>query len=351
MKTIVLTGGGTAGHVTPHLNLLPYLRKDFDQIVYIGSKNGIEKTLAQNAGILYHAVTTTKLVRGKRLFFKNLKIPFELAKGKKEATKLLKQLKPAVVFSKGGFVSVPVVLAAKKLKIPVIAHESDLSVGLANQLIAKKCKTVFTSFPQTAAKLKNGKYSGAPTKRPLSISTEEAKSRLGIKTSKPILLVTGGSSGAKALNTQIKKALPLLTKEFFIYHLTGKGNKIDYSSTNYKQVEYTNQMPLLMCAATYSITRGGSNTIFELAANQVPMIIVPLPKGASRGDQIENAAVFSESGYSITLNQNDLSPETIEKSLQILQNSEDEIKKKQAELASSNACEIIAKALVKCLKS
>jgi len=346
MKTIVLTGGGTAGHVTPNLNLLPYLKKDFNSIEYIGSKNGIEKQLATSAGLPYHTTTTTKLIRGKKNILKNLKIPFELIRGKKEAIVLLKKIKPNVIFSKGGFVSVPVVLAAKKLKIPVIAHESDLSIGLANKFVSKKCKIVFTSFPQTATKLKNGIYSGPPTKAPLSITKEQAKEKLGIKTTKPIVLVTGGSSGAKALNSKIEAALPWLTKNFFVYHLTGKGNKTNFSSPNYHQAEYSNQMPLLMRASNYAITRGGSNTIFELAINQIPMIIVPLPKGNSRGDQIENAAAFLECGYSITLNQADMSPDSIQKSFQTLQNNEAQIKNAQSKLSATNACKTIASELI-----
>ena len=345
MSTIVLTGGGTAGHVTANINLLPHLQKHFNHIEYIGSKTGIEKELICAQNIPYHTITTTKFVR--KSILKNLKIPFELAKGTKEAKKLLKQIKPSVVFSKGGFVSVPVVLAAKKLGIPVIAHESDLSPGLANRLVSKKCKTIFTSFEQTAQKLKNGRYSGPPLAAPLDISKEDAKISLGITTSRPVLLITGGSSGAKALNSAMEAALPEITKEYFVIHLTGKGNKTNFSSLSYIQAEYHNNMPLLMRAADFSITRGGSNTIFELAANNVPMAIVPLPKGTSRGDQIENAAYFKSKGYSITLFQESLNKKSIIFALKELKNNEKQIKQAQKQINPTAACKTIATTLAK----
>lgn len=343
-KTIVLTGGGTAGHVTPHLTLLPYLKQHFGRIEYIGSKSGIESKLAKENGISYHSITTCKLVRKKIL--KNLLIPFKLAKGTKQAKLLLKQIKPDVIFSKGGFVSVPVVRAAKKLNIPVVAHESDKSPGLANRLSAKSCNVVFTSFKDTATRVKNGEYSGAPLAAPFSISRTAAKAQLGIKTALPVLLVTGGSLGAVALNNAIKKALPELTKKYFVYHLTGKGNVIDYKHANYKQAEFSSQMPLLMRAASLCVTRGGSNTIFELANNKVPMLIVPLPKGNSRGDQEENAVYFEENGLSLTLLQKDLSIAALLQSLKLLEQKAADIAENQSEFVSTRATETIVKRIV-----
>ena len=348
-QTIVLTGGGTAGHVTPHLVLLPDLKKYFSRIEYIGSKNGIEKRLAKEKDIPYHHITTCKFVRKKLL--KNLLIPFRLAKGTHQAKKVLKQIRPSVVFSKGGFVSVPVVRAANKLKIPVIAHESDKSPGLANRLNSKKCKVVFTTFKETASKLKNGVHSGPPLAPPLQISKVDAKSVLGKNKSLPLLLITGGSSGAVALNKAIEKALPVLVQMFQVHHLTGKGNQTSFVHKNYYQQEFSNQMALLMRAADFCITRGGSNTIFELANNQIPMLIVPLPKGNSRGDQEENAAYFSSKGLSKTLPQSNLSTESLVASLKDLQKEANKQKEKQSAFLSINANQIITKALVETSQS
>ena len=341
---IILTGGGTAGHVTPHINMLPELKKHFDKIEYIGSKTGIEKELIKNTGLPYHSITTCKFVRKK--FWQNLSIPFRLAKGVKEAKAILKKAKPNAIFSKGGFVSVPVVIAASKLGIPIIAHESDKSPGLANRLCSKHCKVVFTSFKDTASHIKNGRYSGPPLATPPNISKQEAKEKLGISTNLPIMLITGGSLGAKALNTIVEQNLNELCKSFFIYHITGKGNSSKTSHPNYKQVEFTSAMPLLMRAADFAITRGGSNTIFELAQNHVPMLIVPLPKGNSRGDQEENAAYFESNGLSITLEQNAATSESLAESLKLLRTHATRMQAAQKEFSKTDAIKTIAKELV-----
>lgn len=341
-KTIVLTGGGTAGHVTPHLTLLPSIQKQFQRVEYIGSKTGIEKQLITT--IPYHGITTCKLVRKK--FFKNLLIPFQLAKGTHQAKKLLKQIKPNVIFSKGGYVSLPVVRAAKKLKIPVIAHESDKTPGLANKLTSKHCKIVFTSFKDTAQKIKNGVYSGPPLPPPKNLTQAQAKQILGIQTTKPVLLVTGGSLGAQALNQAVTNALYQLTQKYFVYHVTGKGNTNQIQNPSYKQVEFETQMPIVMRAASLALTRGGSNTIFELANNLVPMLIVPLPKGNSRGDQIQNAAYFASNGFSSTLLQNNLNPTSLTNALNQLSQNSAQIKSNQKQIQNNNACQTILNALV-----
>lgn len=343
-KTIILTGGGTAGHVTPNLNLIPDLKKYFDKIIYIGSKTGIEKSLISQTNIEYHEITTCKFVRKKIIC--NLLIPFKLIKGINEAKKILKENKANVIFSKGGFVSVPVVMAGKKLKIPIIAHESDKSPGLANKICAKKCKIVFTSFEDTASKIKNGQYSGPPLAPIKNNNREQIKRALNLHNNKPVLLITGGSSGAVALNKAIEQILPELTKEYQVIHLVGKGNNVNYENKEYHKYEYSNQMPQLMSITDYAITRGGSNTIFELANHRIPMIIVPLPKGNSRGDQEENAIYFEKKGLSLTLWQKNLSPTSIIQTLKDLQKMSKTIQKNQSNQINNEANNKIIKAIL-----
>ena len=310
MNTIVLTGGGTAGHVTPNLNIIPKLKKHFDNIYYIGSCE-IEEKIIKPTGIPFYKISSTKLIRGK--FFANLKIPFKLNHAIKEAKTILKGIKPDVVFSKGGFVSVPVVFAANALNIPIVCHESDLSLGLANKICAKKAKTVCTTFPITSEK--GGEkfvYSGSPVNPDLlNVSVSEAKAKLKLKTNLPILLVTGGSLGSEAINNVVLKALDELTKIYYVIHVTGKGNTKQINKPNYLQIEYSNNLPLLICASSVVVSRAGSNTIFEIALANKPMLLIPLPKGASRGDQIENANYFKSKNIANVLLQENLNKTTL----------------------------------------
>ncbi|MCR5553433.1 MAG: UDP-N-acetylglucosamine--N-acetylmuramyl-(pentapeptide) pyrophosphoryl-undecaprenol N-acetylglucosamine transferase [bacterium] len=305
MNTIVLTGGGTAGHVTPNLNIIPKLKNHFDKIYYIGSCE-IEEKIIKPTGIPFYKISSTKLIRGK--FFANLSIPFKLNKAIKEAKAILKEIKPDVVFSKGGFVSVPVVFAANALNIPIVCHESDLSLGLANRICAKRAKTVCTTFPITSEKGGN-KFvcSGSPVNiNLLNVPASKAKTELKIKTDLPILLVTGGSLGSAAINNAIFEALNELTKKYYVIHVTGKGNTKNINQPNYLQIEYANNLPLLICASSVVVSRAGSNTIFELALAHKPMLLIPLPKGASRGDQVENANYFKSKNIANVLLQENL---------------------------------------------
>ncbi len=296
---ILLTGGGTAGHVIPHIAMMDDFKKNFDTIIYIGSHDGIENSLIKSrSDVVYYPITTTKLVRGKILT--NLFIPFKLVKGVYQAKRIIKNEKPNVVFSKGGFVSLPVVLAAKRLKVPVVAHESDLNMGLANRLSKRSAKVICTTFEKTADSIKNkGVYVGSPLKTDMFKDKQRAKENLGIHTQKPVLVVTGGSLGAKALNKQIRDNLKQLTKTFFVLHITGKNN-LDPTLkilTDYKQIEFSNDMGSVLSSADIVVSRAGSNTIFEIAALKKPMLLVPLPKGNSRGDQVDNAKYFNQKGY------------------------------------------------------
>ena len=330
MKTfdcIVLTGGGTAGHVTVNLALQNSLKKHFKKIVYVGSKNGIEKNLVQkNTCYEYKSISTVKFDRKHPL--KIFSLPFKLLKCVNEAKKLLKKINPNVIFSKGGYVGLPVVIAGKHLGIPVICHESDFSLGLANRIAKHYASVICTNFKQTANQDKQKCiYTGSPLKLKNENNTI-SKQKLGVTTStKPVLLVTGGSLGAKAINNFVFNNLPELTKTFYVIHLVGKNNlnkeiKLNY----YKQIEFSNDMPTILNASDYAISRAGANTVVELLSNKVLTIFVPLPKGVSRGDQIENAKYFESKNMAKVVLQEDLTIENIKKSLNYLQNNMQKIK-------------------------
>jgi len=296
---ILLTGGGTAGHVMPHIAMMDDFRRHYDKIIYIGSKNGIEKDIIANQkDVTYYPITTTKFVRQK--LFKNLLIPFKLIKGVHDAKKIIKIEKPNVIFSKGGFVSLPVVYAAKRLKVPVIAHESDLYMGLANKLSKNRATVICTTFEKTANSIKKkGIYTGSPMRTDMFKDKLEAKQKLGITSSKPILVITGGSLGARRINEKIRDEIKPITDNFFVIHLTGKNN-IDENlkaKKNYVQIDFTNDMGTILSCADVVVSRAGSNTIFELATLHKPMLLIPLPKGNSRGDQVDNANYFNQKGY------------------------------------------------------
>ena len=311
MATIILTGGGTAGHCTPHLAILPYIKNDFDKIYYIGSKNGIEKDIIKNEQIPYYSVPCAKLKRN--FSFDNLKIPFTVISGIKQAGILLDKLKPDVVFSKGGFVSIPTVIAASKRKIPVISHESDYTIGLANKLTSKYCKKILTTFPETAKHIKHSEYVGAPIRKSLfSVDKSEALKTFGFKEEKPILLITGGSQGAVAINDALRKSLANLLARYNVIHICGKNNLLkEKTPTGYFQAEFLSNIEQAFAVADVCVSRSGSNTLFELMSLQIPCVLIPLPKGASRGDQILNAEYFQKLGLAYVLDQSVLTPESL----------------------------------------
>ena len=310
MRKIVLTGGGTAGHVTPNIALLPSLKEAGYEIAYVGSYDGIEKRLIEDFNIPYTGISTGKFRR--YLDPKNLTDPFRVIKGYIEAKNFLKNYRPDVVFSKGGFVSVPVVRAAASLHIPCIIHESDMTPGLANKLCIPVAKKVCCNFPETLKLLPENKavLPGSPIRAELSQGNRLAGLDMcGFSANKPIIMVTGGSQGASNVNKAVREALPQLLKEFQVVHLCGKG-KLDnvlLSTPGYKQFEYVKaELKDLFAMADLVISRAGANAICELLALKKPNILIPLPSSSSRGDQLLNAQSFESQGFSIVINEDDL---------------------------------------------
>ena len=311
MSTIVFTGGGTAGHVMPNLALLPYIEDKFDKIVYIGSEGGMEESIVKRTKLRYYPVKTAKLQR--KFTLKNLKIPSEVVKGYRQAKKILNELKPDLVFSKGGYVAVPVAFAARSLKIPVVTHESDLSAGLANKLIAPRADKVLTAFPETAGQFANGEYAGLPLSDDLfDTDKKTALARYGFDGKKPVLLVLGGSQGSRAINACLKDCLGDLLPKFDILHLYGRKNSPAANREGYRGLEFESEMRYAYAAADVAVSRAGAGTLFELLSLKIPSVVVPLSKGASRGDQIQNAEYFYAQGALTLVYEQNLTPASLE---------------------------------------
>ena len=346
MKKIILTGGGTAGHVTPNIAMLPRLREMGYEISYIGTYDGIEKKLIEDAGIPYYGISSGKLRRYFSL--RNFSDPFRVMKGFRQAKKLMKKLQPDVVFSKGGFVSVPVVLAAERRKIPVVIHESDMTPGLANKIALPKATKICCNFPETAESFPEGvaTVTGTPIRQELfNGDPEKAFSFCGFTEKKPTLLVIGGSTGSAAVNAAVWDALDELLKEYNVIHICGQ-DKMDESKVNaavwdaldellkeynvihicgqdkmdesksdlpgYKEFEYVKkELADLFALSDLIISRAGANAICELLALRKPNILIPLSKAQSRGDQILNARSFEKSGYSKVIEEEELTRDTL----------------------------------------
>lgn len=314
MKKIVLTGGGTAGHVTPNIALLPGLQELGYEVHYIGSYEGIESKLIADFNIPYYGISTGKFRR--YLDPKNFSDPFRVIKGYTEARKILKELKPDIVFSKGGYVSVPVVRAAASLKIPCIIHESDMTPGLANKLCIPVAKKVCCNFPETMQYIPEDKavLTGSPIREELSKGNKIAALDLcGFDANTPVIMVIGGSLGAANVNKAVRDALPELLKDFQVVHICGK-DKIDnmlLTTKGYKQFEYVKaELKDIFAMADVVISRAGANAICELLALQKPNLLIPLMAG-SRGDQILNARSFESQGYSKVLMEDDITTQLL----------------------------------------
>lgn len=308
MKKILFTGGGSAGHVIPNVALIEEILSDgFADVCYMGT-DGIEKNIVAEWKIPYYQIDCPKLIRGGGFaaLKRNLQIPLAFLRAVRSAEEGLKTFQPDLVFSKGGYVALPVVFAARLLKIPCFAHESDFSLGLANRLSAGKCRCVFTSFPETAEKLRNGKYSGAPIRRSVLASTRaEARRKFDIPFDKKVLLVFGGGSGSAAINEAVRANLKTLAQNYTILHVCGKGNKVRSNFTNYRQEEFISDMGSAYACADLVLSRSGAGTVFEVLALKKPALFIPL-EGQTRGDQKQNATYFKRKGLCHVLPQNRL---------------------------------------------
>ncbi len=345
MKRIVLTGGGTAGHVTPNMALVPELQKLNYDIHYIGSYEGMERKLIEDMGIPYHGISSGKL----RRYFdvKNFSDPFRVIKGLSEAKRLMKELKPDVVFSKGGFVTVPVVFAAKSAKVPVIIHESDMTPGLANKLSLPKATKVCCNFPETKELFDEGRavVTGTPIRKELFTGDKaEAKAFCGFTDDKPTILIIGGSLGSAVINKCIRENIDEILERFNVIHLCGKGN-LDESlngKAGYAQFDYIKkELASLMALADLVISRAGANAICELLALKKPNILIPLSAAASRGDQILNAESFEKSGYSYVIAEEDLGKETLFAAIDEVWNNTDSYMATMERAQSSDATAMI----------
>lgn len=346
MKKIILTGGGSAGHVTPNLALVPKLKELGYEIEYIGTEDGIERKIIEDSKIKYHIISSGKL---RRYFdIKNFTDPFKVVKGILQAAILMKKQKPNIVFSKGGFVAVPVVIAAHLSKIPVIAHESDITPGLANKLSAPYCDKVCVTFPESLKNIKGNKavLTGTPIRQELLNGSKIVGRKIcEFENDKPILLIIGGSLGSKFINDKVRNSLNELLQRFNIVHICGKNNIEEKlkSKRNYKQFEYiSEELPHIMNAADLVISRAGANAIFELLALKKPNLLIPLSRKSSRGDQILNAASFEKSGYSMVIPEEELNEKIlIEKINELYENQNKYIKNMNSSPVKNGVDEIV----------
>jgi UDP-N-acetylglucosamine--N-acetylmuramyl-(pentapeptide) pyrophosphoryl-undecaprenol N-acetylglucosamine transferase len=323
----VLTGGGTAGHVTPNMAIIPKLRAAGWQIHYIGTKDGIERSLLEKfSDVQYHYVSCGKF---RRYFsIKNFTDPFRVIKGVFQARKIIKNVNPSVMFSKGGFVSVPVAIGCRMRGVPVVLHESDYTPGLANKLVAPYASKICVTFDETLSHIKKSKgiYTGTPIRDELLHGSREKGLELcGFDGSKPVVLVMGGSSGALALNEALKAALDLVLARFDVVHLCGAG-KTDPSMNRkgYKSFEYlTAELADVFAACDVVVSRAGANAVFEFLALHKPALLIPLPLSSSRGDQLLNAEYFRKRDFAAVLIQEDITPELFNEKLCALYDERD----------------------------
>jgi UDP-N-acetylglucosamine--N-acetylmuramyl-(pentapeptide) pyrophosphoryl-undecaprenol N-acetylglucosamine transferase len=313
MKKIVLTGGGTAGHVTPNIALISSLQKSGWQVEYIGSHDGIERQLITDLGIPYYGIASGKLRR--YIDWQNFTDPFKVLKGIVDAFCLIRKIKPDAVFSKGGFVTVPVIMASWLNRVPVIIHESDLTPGLANKISIPFATKICVTFPETLQYVPQAILTGLPIRQEiLSGDADAGRNLCGFTRSLPVLLVIGGSTGSQKINQAIRASLDRLTVKFQIAHACGKGqsDRQFESHPNYKQFEYLGtELADILAMSDIVVSRAGANAIFEFLALQKPNLLIPLSKAASRGDQILNANSFASQGYSAVLLEENLNSESL----------------------------------------
>ena len=355
MNKILLTGGGTAGHVTPNIALLPLLKEADFEISYIGSHKGIEHSLIEAEGIPYFEISSGKL---RRYFdLKNFSDPFKVGKGYFDALSIIRKVKPDVVFSKGGFVSVPVVLAAKTLGVPVIIHESDMTPGLANKLAFPSATKVCCNFPETVKYLPAGKavLTGSPIRAEILSGSKEAGLKFcGFSADKPVIMIMGGSIGSVFINNAVRESLTTLLEEFQIVHLCGKGNLAPECEgmEGYRQFEYiSKELPDLFAMADLLISRAGANSICEILALRKPNLLIPLSAAASRGDQLLNAASFEKQGFSMVLQEEDVTGDSLTENIQKLFEERESFINKMASSDLLDATGTIMNLIKDCVKA
>lgn len=356
MKKIVLTGGGTAGHVTPNIALIEKLKQNNYEIYYIGRKEKdkeiIEKKLIELQNIPYFGISSGKL----RRYFsvENAKDIMRVLKGTTDALLVLKKIKPDIVFSKGGFVTAPVIFASKILKIPVIIHESDLTPGLANKLSMPHSKVILTSFEETIKYLpeQKGIVSGPPIREEIfNGNIDIAKKLCNFTDNKKVILIIGGSTGAKKINETIFNSIENLAQKYNIIHIVGKGNLNTIGNPSYYQVEYLNdELKDCLKYADIVISRAGSNSIFEFLALNKPNILIPLSKNSSRGDQILNANVFSKNGYSLVIQEENLNEQSLIEKIDFLISNKDTFVKAMKQSDFTNGTDKIIEQIIKYTK-
>lgn len=347
-KKIILTGGGTAGHVTPNLALIPHLREEGYEIVYIGTEEGIEKKLLTDyPDVKYYAIAAGKL----RRYFdpKNFSDPFRVIKGYNQSRRILRKEKPDVIFSKGGFVSVPVIHAAHHFKIPCILHESDLTPGLANKLCIKASWKICCNFPETLKYLPTDKtiLTGTPIREELRKGDKEAGRKFcGFTDEKPVIMVFGGSLGAQSINNAMRGALGTLLETYNIIHICGneKMDNLKLVTPGYRQFEYVkNELKDLFALADVVVSRAGANSICELLALKKPNILIPLSLKSSRGDQILNAKSFEDQGFSVVIQDEDMDEDILIEKINQVYRDRDKIIDKMVQSGQPDAIGAIMK--------
>lgn len=345
MRKILFCGGGSAGHVIPNIAIIEDLKGSFET-AYVGT-DGIEKRLCDENRIPFYTCDAVKIVRGKLLC--NLAVPFKLAKSVKRAGEILDEIKPDLIFCKGGYACVPPALAAKKRKIPVITHESDVSAGLANKFIAKSCVKVLTTFPTATKGFDNAVCTGSPIRRSLfNADRQAARAAFGLDM-RPTILVSGGGSGSAVINENIRKIAFKVCKDFNILHVCGRGNAVKCDIYGYKQAEFLSDMGLAYACADAAVSRCGSNTANELLAMRIPTLFIPLENKRSRGDQVKNAEYFRALGLCRVLRENMLNGQTLCSAIYELMN-DDRLKKTVSECAISRGNEKIIREIVSTLR-
>ncbi|HEY0828223.1 MAG TPA: undecaprenyldiphospho-muramoylpentapeptide beta-N-acetylglucosaminyltransferase [Bacilli bacterium] len=353
-KTIVFTGGGSAGHVTVNLALIPKFVEMGWEVLYIGSEQGIERQLVSTIpNIEYYSIASGKLRR--YLDWNNIKDPFKVIKGVFQARKLIKRLKPNVVFSKGGFVSVPVVMGSWLNKVPAVIHESDMTPGLANKLSIPFVQKVCVTFKETLQHLRTRKavYVGAIVREEL-YEGNAVRGLLFCKFTKdkPVLLIMGGSLGSQRINQVVRANLSALLNDFQIVHLCGKG-QVDpaVGTRGYIQYEYiTDELPDMLAMCDLVISRAGSNSIFEFLALRKPMLLIPLTRNASRGDQILNAQSFGKSGFAGVLLEEDLTQESFLEGIYKVFENKEEYKTNMARHEGEHAADKVVELILQVAK-